>query len=175
MPVFWLATLLVLIICVQLRLLPSGGYVAFHEDPIGNIRSMILPALSLGLVSAAIIMRMVRSSMLETLRQDYVRTARAKGLTAWIVLNRHALRNALVPVVTVSAIEMSAIFGGTVLIEQIFLLPGLGKFIWLGVTQRDYAIVQAGVLVMLLAVQIVNLCADIINAILDPRRRHAAI
>jgi peptide/nickel transport system permease protein len=175
MPVFWLATVLVLVVCVKLRLMPSGGYVPFGENPLANIRSILLPSLSLGLVSAAIVMRMARSSMLEVLRKDYIRTARAKGLTEWLVVNRHALKNALVPIVTVSGIEISAIFGGTVLIEQIFLLPGLGKFIWLGVTQRDYAIVQAGVLVMLLAVQVVNLLVDVTNAILDPRRRHVQI
>lgn len=174
-PSFWLATLLVLLLSVKLQLLPSGGYVPFSQDPVLNLRLMLMPAFALGLVSAAIVMRMVRTSMLEVLQQDYIRTARAKGLPVRLVIIRHALKNAMAPAITVAALEASAIFGGTVLIEQIFLLPGVGKYILLGVQQRDFAIVQAGVLVMVVAVQIINLGADVANAWLDPRRRGGPI
>jgi peptide/nickel transport system permease protein len=170
-PAFWLGTLLVLLFALRLNLLPSGGFVPLTEDPVDNLRLMILPALSLGLVSASVIMRMTRSSMLEVLRQDYMTTARAKGTGSAALITRHALRNALIPVITVMGLEISATFGGAVLIEQIFLIPGVGSFALLGITQRDYPVVQGTVMLVATFVVFVNLATDVGYAYLDPRRR----
>jgi peptide/nickel transport system permease protein len=170
-PGFWLGTLLVLIFALRLKWLPSGGYVPLTEDPLENLRLMLLPALSLGLVSGSVIMRNTRSAMLEVLRQDYMTTARAKGTPSDKLITRHALKNALVPVVTVMGLELSANFGGAVLIESIFLIPGVGSLALLGISQRDYPIVQGAVMLVAAFVVIVNLATDVCYAYLDPRKR----
>ena len=171
LPNFWLGTLLAFFFAIKLSWFPPGGYVPFSEDPVGNLRSMILPALSLGLVSASVVMRMTRSSMLEVIRQDYVRTARAKGLREVIITRGHLLKNALIPVVTVVGMEFGYIFGGAFLVEAVFYLPGVATYTLLAVNQRDYPVLQTVVLLVTLVFMAVNLVVDVLYTYLDPRLR----
>jgi peptide/nickel transport system permease protein len=169
-PNFWLASMLILLVSQHFRGgLPTYGYVYPNQDLLGSLRSLFLPALALGTANMAILMRMTRSSMLEVLRQEYVLTARAKGLVERVVLYRHALRNALIPVVTVAGVQVGYLLGGAVVIEQIFALPGLGALVLNGITQRDYPVVQAGVLFIAASFVLVNLAVDILYAYLDPQ------
>ncbi|MCC7369206.1 MAG: ABC transporter permease [Chloroflexi bacterium] len=169
-PNFWLATMLILLFSTTLRgVLPTSGYVYPGQDLLGSFRSVLLPALALGAANMAILMRMTRSSMLEVLRQEYVTTARAKGLAERAVMYRHALRNALIPVVTVAGVQVGYLLGGAIVVEQIFSLPGVGTLILNGITQRDYPVVQAGVLFVATSFVLVNLAVDIIYAYLDPK------
>jgi peptide/nickel transport system permease protein len=169
-PNFWLASMLILLVSQHFRGgLPTSGYVYPNQDVVGSFRSLLLPALALGAANMAILMRMTRSSMLEVLRQEYVLTARAKGLVERLVLYRHALRNALIPVVTVAGIQVGYLLGGAVIIEQIFALPGLGTLILNGISQRDYPVVQAGVLLIAVSFVLVNLAIDVLYAYLDPK------
>ena len=169
MPGFWLATLLVLLFSLAWRILPPIGYVSFFEDPIENLRDMILPSVSLGLAFGATVMRFTRSSLLEVFSQDYVRTARAKGLSGRSVINRHALKNALIPVMTVTGIQVGRLLGGAVIIEQIFALPGLGRYTFDAISTRDYPVMQGTVLVFTLVFILVNLLVDILYGVVDPR------
>ncbi|MDZ7704269.1 MAG: ABC transporter permease [Trueperaceae bacterium] len=171
-PGFFLGILLILLFSLELRWLPPAGYVPFREDPLGNLRHMILPAVSLGLILAAATTRIVRSTMLEVLGRDYVRTARAKGLSAYVTLSRHALRNALIPVVTVVGLQFGTLLGGAVIIEQVFSLPGVGRFALEGINLRDYPVVQGAVLLIALAFVLVNLLVDVLYALIDPRLRY---
>lgn len=171
LPNFWLGTLLAYVFAIKVQWFPPGGYIPFSEDPIGNLKSMTLPALSLGLVSASIIMRMTRSSMLEVVRQDYVRTARAKGLRESAITRGHLLKNALIPVITVAGMEIGYIFGGAFLVEAVFYLPGVATYALLAVNQRDYPVLQTIVLLVTLAFMLVNLVVDILYTYLDPRLR----
>jgi peptide/nickel transport system permease protein len=169
-PNFWLASMLILLVSQHFRGgLPTYGYVYPNQDLLDSLRSLFLPALALGTANMAILMRMTRSSMLEVLRQEYVLTARAKGLVERVVLYRHALRNALIPVVTVAGVQVGYLLGGAVVIEQIFALPGLGTLVLNGITQRDYPVVQAGVLLIAASFVLVNLAVDILYAYLDPK------
>jgi peptide/nickel transport system permease protein len=169
-PNFWLGTMLVLLVSQHFRGgLPTSGYTYPNQDLPGSFRSLVLPALALGAANTAILMRMTRSSMLEVLRQDYVQTARAKGLVEHLVLYRHALRNALIPVATVAGIQVGYLLGGAVIIEQIFALPGLGTLVLNGITQRDYPVVQAGILFIAASFVVVNLAVDLLYAYLDPK------
>ncbi|MHB2169608.1 ABC transporter permease [Alsobacter sp. R-9] len=170
-PSFWLGIMLILLFSVSLGWLPSGGYVPFFEDPIENLRTMLLPSVVLGTASAAIIMRHTRSSMLTVLRQDFIRTARAKGLKERVVVVRHALRNGLIPVVTLSTLQFGQLLSGAVLTEQVFGIPGFGKMIVDGVFSRDYAVVQAVVMCAAAFFLILSLVADIAYAALNPRIR----
>ncbi len=172
-PGFWLAILLMLLFSLHLRLLPSIGYVALHEGPLDNLRHLILPALGLALPLGATIMRFMRSSLLEVFGQDYFRTARAKGLTYMRAVNKHALRNALIPVVTVIGIQIGRLLGGAVIIEQIFALPGLGRLVFDGIAMRDYPVVQGTVLVFTALFILINLLVDLLYGIIDPRVRLA--
>ncbi len=169
MPGFWLATLLVLAFALNLRWLPSIGFVPLFENPAENLRRMILPALSLGVAFGATTMRFTRSSLLEVFNQDYVRTARAKGLREQLVIYRHALKNALIPVVTVTGIQVGRLLGGAVIIEQIFALPGIGRYIFDAITQRDYPVIQGTVLFFTIMFILVNLFVDILYGVIDPR------
>ena len=171
LPNFWLGTLLAYFFAIRVQWFPPGGYIPFTEDPIGNLKSMALPAFSLGLVSASIIMRMTRSSMLEVVRQDYVRTARAKGLRENVVVRGHLLKNALIPVITVAGMEIGYIFGGAFLVEAVFYLPGIATYALLAVNQRDYPVLQTIVLLVTLVFMLVNLLVDILYTYLDPRLR----
>ncbi|MEX2500801.1 MAG: nickel ABC transporter permease [Trueperaceae bacterium] len=171
-PGFFLGILLILAFSLQLRWLPPAGYVPLAEDPLQNLRHMLLPALSLGLILAAATTRIVRSSLLETLHRDYVRTARAKGLREQTVTLRHALRTALIPVVTVVGLQFGQLLGGAVIIEQVFSLPGVGRFALEGINLRDYPVVQGAVLLIALAFVLVNLLVDVTYALIDPRVRY---
>jgi peptide/nickel transport system permease protein len=169
-PNFWLATMMILFVSVYWRgVLPTSGYVYPSQDLLGSFRSALLPSLALGAANMAILMRMTRSSMLEVLRHEYVTTARAKGLKETIVVYRHALRNALIPVVTVAGVQVGYLLGGAIIVEQVFALPGVGTLIVNGINQRDYPVVQAGVLFVALSFVVVNLVVDILYAHLDPK------
>jgi peptide/nickel transport system permease protein len=169
-PNFWLATMLILFVSSYWQgVLPTSGYVSPGEDLLGSFRSVILPALALGVANLAILMRMTRSSMLEVLRQEYVTTARAKGLIERVVIYRHAFRNALIPVVTVAGVQVGHLLGGTIIVEQIFALPGVGTLVLNAITQRDYPVVQAGVLFIAVSFVLVNLIVDILYAYMDPK------
>ncbi len=170
-PSFWLGIMLILLFSVNLGWLPSGGYIPFFEDPLGNLRTMLLPSVVLGTASAAIIMRHTRSSMLTVLRQDFVRTARAKGLKERVVVIRHALRNGLIPVVTLATLQLGQLLSGAVLTEQVFGIPGFGKMIVDGVFSRDYAVVQAVVMCAAAFFLLLSLAADLAYAALNPRIR----
>jgi peptide/nickel transport system permease protein len=171
LPNFWLGTLLAFFFAIKFPIFPPGGYVPFSEDPVGNLKSMVLPALSLGLVSASVVMRMTRSSMLEVIRQDYVRTARAKGLREVAITRGHLLKNALIPVITVVGMEFGYIFGGAFLVEAVFYLPGVATYTLLAVNQRDYPVLQTVVLLVTLIFMLINLIVDVLYTYLDPRLR----
>jgi peptide/nickel transport system permease protein len=170
-PSFWLGIMLILVFAVRLGWLPSGGYVGFFQSPWENLRYTLMPSLVLGTAAAAIVMRHTRSSMLLVLKQDYVRTARAKGLKERIVVVRHVLRNGLIPVVTVSTLHFGELLSGAVLTEQVFGIPGFGKMVVDGVFGRDYAVVQAVVLCSAAMFLFMNLVADVAYVILSPRLR----
>ena len=169
MPGFWLATLLLLWFSLALRILPSIGYVPFGEDPVDNLRHLAMPTIGLGLPLAATIMRFTRSSLLEVYNQDYIRTANAKGLNPQQVTLRHALKNALIPVITVAGIQVGRLLGGAVIIEQIFALPGLGRYVYDAISNRDYPVLQGTVLVFTLVFICVNLLVDVLYGFVDPR------
>jgi peptide/nickel transport system permease protein len=172
-PNFWLATLLILIFALQLRVLPAGGYTPLTVDPWRNLSQMIMPALSLGIVSSALLLRIMRASMLEVLTSDYIRTAHAKGASERVVITRHAMRNALIPFLTVGAVEFGFLFGGVVIIEDIFRLPGIGSLVLVGIINRDYPVLLAAALVITVVVLSVNMLVDIIGSLLDPRQVHS--
>ncbi len=173
-PNFWLGTLVILI---PLELWgyapPLGRTVSFFQDPVDNLRQFVPPAIVLGVVSAAGIMRLTRSSLLEALRTDYVRTARAKGLRERVVIGRHALKNSMIPVVTVLGLEIAGLLGGTVIIEQIFALPGVGRYFFQTLVTRDFPVVQSLTLYVGAAVVLMNLLVDVTYAWLDPRIRYS--
>ena len=170
-PNFWLATLLLMGGLHYFQWIPAIGYVGLMDDPLTNLSQLIWPALVLAYSAGAIISRMTRSALLEVLRQDYIRTARAKGLGGRVLLLRHALKNAMLPVVTVIGLLFVTLAGGAVIMEQIFALPGLGLLLLDGVRSRDYAVVQPLVLLFALGVVLVNLAVDLLYAWLDPRIR----
>ena len=168
-PNFWLGILLILLFAVKLGWLPASGYVSPFEDLKGNLASMVLPAFVLGNALAAVLMRHTRSAMLQVLSSDYVRTARAKGLDERVVILRHALRNALVPVVTLTALQLGELLSGAVLTEQVFSIPGFGKLIVDAVFNRDYSVVQGVVLFTATVYITLNLLADLAYFLVNPR------
>ncbi len=170
-PNFWLGIMMILLFSVQLGWLPASGFVKPSESLSQNLATLIMPAIVLGTGIAAIFMRHTRSAMLAVLRSDYVRTARAKGLREPRVVYRHALRNAIIPVVTLGAIQFGELMGGAVLTEQIFSIPGFGKLIVDAVFNRDYAVVQGVVLCTGTGFIFLNLCADLIYVVVNPRMR----
>ena len=170
-PNFWLGILLILLFAVKLGWLPASGYVSPFEDLKANLAAMIMPAFVLGNAIAAVLMRHTRSAMLQVLSSDYVRTARAKGLDERVVVLRHALRNALVPIVTLGALQFGELLGGAVLTEQVFSIPGFGKLIVDAVFNRDYSVVQGVVLFTATAYITLNLLADIAYFLVNPRMR----
>jgi peptide/nickel transport system permease protein len=171
-PNFWLATMLILVASLGFGWLPGLLFVPIYENPLENLKQMLLPATSLSLALMAVVMRMTRSAMLEVLGQEYIKTARAKGLADRFVLVRHALKNALIPVITVVGIQMGQLLGGAVVIEQIFGLPGMGWTLLNGIYQRDYPIVQGAILYLAACFVLVNLLVDLTYAYLDPRIRY---
>jgi peptide/nickel transport system permease protein len=169
-PNFWLATLLVLVFALKLRLLPAGGFTPFLDDPLRNLRQMVLPALSLGVVSSALLLRIMRAAMIEVLTSDYIRTAKAKGVRDATVVRRHALKNATIPYLTVGAVEFGFLFGGVVIIEDIFRLPGIGSLVLVGIINRDYPVLIGSALVITVVVLAANMIVDIAASLLDPRQ-----
>lgn len=172
-PNFWLGIMLILLVSVRLGWLPASGYVSPLEDPGRSIQTMIMPAFVLGTAIASAFMRHTRSAMLGVLQSDYVRTARAKGLTEQVVVLKHAFRNALIPIVTLAALIFGELLAGAVLTEQIFTIPGFGKLIVDAVFNRDYAVVQGIVLCTAVAFIVMNLLADVAYVLLNPRLREA--
>ena len=171
-PGFWLSLNFIYLFAVRLGWLPAAGYASVFVDPVAAARFMVLPALSLGFNQSALIARISRSFMLEVLSQDYIRTARAKGLSQPIVLWIHGFRNALVPVVTVIGVTMAVLIGGAVVTEIVFNIPGLGRLIISAILRRDYPVVQGVVLVTAAAYVLINLVVDVVNAFIDPRIRY---
>ena len=172
-PSFWLATLFLLFTSLVFRWVPPVVWINPLENPLGNLQQMFLPALALAVQLMAVEMRMMRASMLEVLRQDYIRTVRAKGVGERTLLYRHALKNAFIPVITIIGIQMGVLMGGSIIIEQIFGLPGVGWYLLQGIFNRDYPIVQVTTLFLAVIFVFVNLLVDMAYAFLDPRIRYA--
>jgi peptide/nickel transport system permease protein len=172
-PNFWFALILVYIFAVWLQLVPAGGFRGWSAGIWPGVKSLILPAVALALPQAAILARVTRSALLEVLGEDYIRTARAKGMPRRAVLWRHALRNALIPVLTILGLQFSFLMAGTIIIENVFYLPGLGRLVFQAITQRDLIVVESVVMLLVAAVIIVNLLVDVSYAIVDPRLRIA--
>ncbi|GAC1684819.1 MAG: ABC transporter permease [Ktedonobacteraceae bacterium] len=170
-PSFVLGLLLILIFAVTLHIFPPGGYVPFTDDPIGNLRDLVLPVIALGTGSVAVNMRQIRASMSEVLNQDYIRTARAKGIVERRVNYTHALRNAIIPVLTIVGLQVGAILGGAFVVESIYLWPGVGQLAVTSIQAKDYPLVEGVVLLSALSYMATNLLVDICYAILDPRIR----
>ncbi|MFT4712164.1 MAG: peptide/nickel transport system permease protein [Candidatus Azotimanducaceae bacterium] len=171
-PSFWLGTLVMVFPSVWWRWAPPLVYTPFREDPLANLAHMMIPAILLGLSMSAVTMRMTRTMMLEVLRQDYIRTARAKGLTEHIVVVRHALRNGLIPVVTLIGLQAPLLIGGAVILEQIFVVPGMGSLLLEAVFQRDYPVVTGVFLVVGVGILFINLLVDLTYGFLDPKVRN---
>ena len=172
LPSFWLGTLIIVLFSLYLRWLPNtGGYVNFATDPLGNLRLMLFPAITLGVALAAATMRMTRSAMLDVLGADYVRTAKAKGLRPALIVRRHVLKNGLIVVVTLLGIQVGQLLGGTVVVEEIFSIPGVGRMLLTAIVQRDYALVQGAVLVIAILFVATNIVVDLLYGYLDPRIR----
>lgn len=170
-PEFWLGILLMLLFSVHWGLFPATGFPGWHASVWGSLKALFLPAVALGVIRAAILTRMTRSAMLEVLREDYIRTARAKGLRERTVVYVHALKNALIPVLTIFGLQMGQLLAGAIIIENVFTLPGLGRLVFQAIGQRDLPVVREVVLFMAAAVVIVNFLVDISYAIVDPRIR----
>ena len=167
MPAFWAGLLLATVFAIQLHLFPAGGFTDWSSDPIAAARSLVLPALALGLVQAAVLTRYVRSAIIDVQREDFIRTARAKGLTRWQALRRHGFRYAAIPVVTVLGIQLTGLLVGAIVIENVFVLPGLGRLLFQSVGNRDLLVVQDLVMLLTAVVLVVNFLVD-----LNARDRH---
>jgi peptide/nickel transport system permease protein len=176
-PNFWFAILLIMLFAVQLQWVSAGGFVGWLEEDGGGlwpgIKALLLPALALAVVQAAILARVTRSAVLEVMREDYVRTARAKGLSRQQTLWRHVLRNALVPVLTVAGLQFANLITGTIVIENVFVLPGVGRLVFQAISNRDLVVVRDVVILLAAVVVLVNLVVDVLYAWIDPRLRHA--
>jgi peptide/nickel transport system permease protein len=170
-PHFWLGLMMISYFAVKLHWLPASGYVPFSEDPIGNLKHLLMPALVLGTGLSAVLMRQMRSSMLTSLSTDYVRTARAKGLPERSVILKHALRNSLITITTIVGLQMGALISGVVVTESIFVIPGFGRLTLDSIQQRDYVLLQGVVLVSAAGYVIVNLTVDLLYSVLNPRIR----
>lgn len=168
-PNFWFGIMLIYLFAVHLRWLPASGFVPLTQDPGRNLRTIVMPAVVLGLVLAAVVMRQLRSSMLEVMSADFVRTAKAKGLGERVVLIRHALRNAVIPVVTVMGLQMGTLLGGAIITETIFAVPGLGQLAVTSIYGRDYPMLEGVVMFSALAILLINLLVDIVYSLIDPR------
>ncbi len=172
LPNFWLGLMLIILFSVHLGWLPTGGYVAFGSDPVGWFRTATMPAVSLALLQIGLLARITRSTMLEVLRQDYIRTARAKGMSEFIVLAKHAFKNVMIPVITVIGVIFSVLISGSVVVESIFSVPGIGSLLGSAVLRRDYPMIQGGLLFVATTLLLLNLIVDVLYAYLDPRVRY---
>jgi peptide/nickel transport system permease protein len=172
-PHFWLGLMMISLFAVDLRWLPASGYVPFTEDPVENLRRMVMPAIVLGTGLSAVLMRQMRSSMLNSMGADYVRTARAKGLPERSVILKHALRNSLITVTTIVGVQLGALISGVVITESIFVIPGFGRLTLDAINQRDYTLLQGVVLVSATGYVLVNLTVDLLYSVLNPRIRVA--
>jgi peptide/nickel transport system permease protein len=173
-PAFWAGLLLVTVFAIQLKLLPAGGFVPWTDNPVNALRSLMLPALSLGLVQGAVLTRYVRSAIVDVQREDFLRTARAKGLTRWQALYRHGFRYAAIPVITIMGIQLTGLLVGAIVIENVFVLPGLGRLLFQSVGNRDLIVVQDLVMLLTAVVLLVNFLVDLSYRLLDPRIRSSA-
>ncbi len=172
LPNFWLGLLMIIFFAVTLGWLPTGGYIPFGEDPVGWLRTSTMPAFSLALLQVGLLARITRSTMLEVLRQDFIRTARAKGLPKRTVVIKHALANAMIPITTVVGIIVSLLVSGSVVTETLFSIPGVGQLLTQAVLNRDYPLVQGGLLLVTALLVLVNVLVDVSYALLDPRVRY---
>jgi peptide/nickel transport system permease protein len=173
-PVFWQGTMLILFFSIYLRWMPPVVWVGLFADPARNLTIMVLPALCLGTASAANIARTTRACMLDVLRSEYIRTAAAKGLAERLVVLKHALKNALIPIVTVAGLQIGILLGGTVVVEEVFTLPGLGRLVLWSIYQRDYPLTQSTILFIAVMFMTINLAVDMLYGYLDPRIRYSA-
>ena len=172
-PSFWLGLMLILYFAVELRWLPAGGYVPWERDPLGTLRSLLLPVVALGLGQAAVMTRMTRAAMLDVLGQDYIRTARAKGLAAGRVIIKHGLRNALVTLITILGLSLSNLFIGSIIVEQVFALPGMGRLALTAIGTRDFPLLQGEILIYASTIVLLSFLVDISYGFLDPRIRYS--
>src|SRR5512145_786443 len=172
-PVFWQGTMLILFFSIYLRWMPPVVWVDFFTDPRRNLTIMLLPALCLGTASAANIARTTRACMLDVLRSEYIRTAAAKGLTGRLVVLKHGLKNALIPIVTVAGLQVGILLGGTVVVEEVFTLPGVGRLVLWSIYQRDYPLTQSTILFIAVLFMTINLLVDLLYSYLDPRIRYS--
>ncbi len=173
-PNFFLGILLILLFAVVLRWLPSGGYVEINKNPVAHFQSMVMPAFALGFSNAALLARIVRSSMLDVLREDYIRTAYSKGLSERLVVIRHALRNVLIPAITVIGLSLGALLGGAVVTETVFTLPGMGRLVVQSIARRDFPVIQGAVMLIAIFYVLANLIVDVLYVYLDPRIRYGS-
>ncbi len=171
-PAFWAGILLILLFAVTLRWLPAGGFQPWQTDPLKAFLSLLLPAFSLGFVRAAVLTRMTRSSMLEVLGEDYIRTARSKGLSKRRVVYKHAFRNAIIPVVTIIGLQAGDLLAGAIIIENVFHLPGVGRLVFEAIGQRDLPVIQGVVLLIAMVIVVINFVIDVVYRYLDPRIRY---
>ena len=171
LPNFWLALVMIVFFSVHLGWFPTGGYVPFTQSPIGWLHTTTMPAVSLALLQAGLLTRITRSTMLEVLSQDYIRTARAKGLPEWMVVGRHALANVMMPVVTVLGLILSVLLSGSIVIETIFGIPGIGALLGNAILSRDYPMIQGGLFFVTAALLLLNIGIDALYTWLDPRIR----
>jgi peptide/nickel transport system permease protein len=170
-PNFWFAMLMVLVFAINLRWFPAGGFVGWDKGLSAGLHSLTLPAIALALPQAAILTRVMRSALIDALSEDYIRTARAKGLTRGQALRRHALRNAMIPVLTIIGMQFSFLLAGAIIIENVFYLPGLGRLIFQAISARDLIVVESVVMILVFAVIMVNFAVDLAYAAVDPRLR----
>ena len=170
-PEFWLGILLILLLSVKLGLFSAGGFPGWDTNWLGSLKALLLPALALGLIRASILTRLTRSSMLDVLGEDYVRTARAKGLKERVVIYSHGLRNGLIPVLTILGLQLGQLLAGAIIIENVYYLPGLGRLVFQAIGQRDLPVVRDIVLFLAAAVVVVNFIVDLVNGAIDPRVR----
>lgn len=171
-PGFWLGTIFILLFALKLGWAPSSGYISFWENPLENLHHMWMPGIALGAAVSAVVMRMTRSTMLEVLSEDYMKMARAKGMSPLRILIRHAFKNAMIPIITVLGIQIGYLIGGSVVIEQIFSLPGIGRLALQAITNRDYALMQGTILFVGFCFVVINLIVDILYSILNPKIRY---
>ena len=170
-PDFWMGLMLIALFASTLGWLPTSGYQALSDNPTGWLRHVILPGLTVGLVAAAIMTRYIRSALLDVASMGYVRTARSKGLPPWVVTLRHIVRNALIPVLTITGIQLATILGGVIVVEVVFAWPGIGRLVYTAVAARDYPLIQGAVLLIAVLFLLVNLVVDVLYAVVDPRIR----